>query len=177
MKKAIFLSLSILSTFALAETTVSSDPFDLSSSSEKVKELGIVTKPEVDALERKAKELFNAGDCKSVLPILIEYSKKSNWLANLISANLEPYYGAKYDDRKAYPYSKLQSLIPLESLANDYKEKRNIAFAMQGECLLKVGDKVGAVPVLLKTLDLIDLNNDVWWKRTSNNLLSIIQVE
>jgi hypothetical protein len=142
-----------------------------------VSELGVVTMPEVDALEIKAKELFNAGEYKSAIPILIEYSKKANWLANLISATLDPYYRASYDDRKSYSYAKLKPLIPLESLANDYKKKRNIAIAMQGECLLKIGDEKGAVPVLLKALDLIEIDNDVWWERTRNNLLKIIKVE
>ena len=177
MKKFLVLALLLFSAVSFAEESKIVDPFDLSASTSKVNELGVITKPEVDALEVKAKELFNAGNYKAAIPVLIEYSKKANWLANLISANLDPYYGASYDDRKSYSYAKLKPLIPLESLANDYKKKRNIAFAMQGECLLKTGDKKGAIPVLLKALDLISLDNDVWWERTRNNLLKIIKVE
>lgn len=177
MKKCLALVLLLFSSVSFAQESKIADPFDLSASTSKVSELGVVTMPEVDALEIKAKELFNAGEYKSAIPILIEYSKKANWLANLISATLDPYYRASYDDRKSYSYAKLKPLIPLESLANDYKKKRNIAIAMQGECLLKIGDEKGAVPVLLKALDLIEIDNDVWWERTRNNLLKIIKVE
>ncbi|MCQ8884147.1 hypothetical protein NQT63_00380 [Pseudoalteromonas agarivorans] len=177
MKKILLTAVIFSSMSVLAKDTKVSDPFDLSASQSKVEELGVITKPDVDALEAKAKELFNTGNCKAALPVLIDYSKKSNWLANMISATLDPYYGASYDDRKSYSYAKLKPLIPMESMANDYKKKRNIAFAMQGECLVKVGDKKGAIPVLLKALDLIDLENDVWWERTRNNLLSVIEVQ
>lgn len=176
MKKVILFVIGITSLHVFAEDNKVVDPFDLSASASKVEELGVITKPEVDALEEKAKELFNAGNCKAAIPVLIEYTKKSNWLANMIAATLDPYYGASYDDRKAYSYDKLKPLIPLENLANDYKKKRNIAFAMQGECLVKTGDSKGAIPVLLKALDLIDIDNDVWWERTRNNLLQVIKV-
>jgi len=177
MKKIILIALAIASVNAFAqEEQKEVDPFDLSESASKVEELGVITKPEVDALEERAKELFNSGSCKEAIPVLVEYTKKSNWLANMISASLDPYYGASYDDRKGYSYEKLKPLIPLERLSNDYKRKRNIAFAMQGECLIKTGDDKGAIPVLLKALDLIDIDNDVWWKRTRNNLLEVIQV-
>ncbi|MBB1327378.1 hypothetical protein H5089_18080 [Pseudoalteromonas sp. SR45-1] len=175
--KKLLLIVALATSNVFAEETKIVDPFDLSASATKVKELGLITKPEVDALEEKAKSLFNAGDCKGAIPVLIDYSKKSNWLANMIQASLDPYYGASYDDRKGYSYAKLKPLIPLETMANDYKKKRNIAFAMQGECLVKVGDEKGAIPVLLKALDLIDIDNDVWWERTRNNLLKVIKVE
>lgn len=178
MKKMIVLGITAiaLNTYA-ADVKKIVDPFDLSESSLKVKELGLVTKPEVDALEVKAKKLYNEGNCKAAIPVLIEYSKKSNWLANMIAATLDPYYGASYDDRKSYSYDKLKPLIPLESLANDYKKKRNIAFAMQGECMIKTGDKKGAIPVLLKALDLLSLDEDMWWEKTRNNLLQTLEVE
>lgn len=177
MRKPIFILVMLASFSVCAEEGKKSDPFDLSSSQSKVDELGVITKPEVDALESKAKELFNSGNCDAAIPVLIEYSKKSNWLANMIAATLEPFYGADYDDRESYPSSKLNPLIPLESMANEYKKKRNIAFAMQGECMIKVGDKKGAIPVLIKSLDLIDIDNDVWWERTRNNLLSVIEAQ
>ncbi|WP_274001534.1 hypothetical protein [Vibrio parahaemolyticus] len=95
----------------------------------------------------------------------------------MISASLAPYYGASYDDRKSYPYEKIKGLIPLENMANEYKGKRDIAFAMQGECLIKTGDTKAAIPVLLKTLDLLSIDNEVWWERTRNNLLDVIDVK
>jgi hypothetical protein len=176
MKKLILLT-ALATSNVYAEETRSVDPFDLTASSSKIKELGLITKPEVDALEEKAKSLFNTGDCKAAIPVLVDYAKKSNWLANMVKASLDPYYGASYDDKKGYSYAKLEPLISLETMSNNYKKKRNIAFAMQGECLIKVGDEKGAIPLLLKALDLIDINNDIWWERTRNNLLKVIKVK
>lgn len=177
MKKTIALTAFLITVTLQAEENKISDPFDLSESSSKVEELGIVTKPQVDALETKAKELFSNGKYNEAIPVLEEFARKANWLANLISANLDPYYGASYDERKSYPYNKLKPLIPLESLANSYKQKRNIAFAMQAECFIKIGEKEEAIPLLLKALDLIDIENDHWWRRTRNSLMSIIEVD
>ncbi|EOX3413601.1 hypothetical protein ACPFUN_003653, partial [Vibrio cholerae] len=176
--KKIYLMLSVLVSFSsFAETSKSTaDPFDLSTSTQLVGELGVITKADVDKLEEYSTKLFNEGNCQEAIPVLVEYSKKANWLANMISSTLEPYYGASYDDRKSFPFEKLKPLIPLEKMSNEYKSKRNIAFAMQGECLIKMGNKEAAIPVLLKTLDLLSLDNEVWWKRTRNNLLEIIRV-
>ncbi len=176
MKKIITLFTIVWSANLTAQGTPDIDPFDLSASTSKVVELGVVTQPEVDGLEQRSKELFNADNCKKALPVLAEYSKKANWLANMVSATLDPYYGASHDERKGYNYSQLQALIPLETLANDYKRKRNIAFAMQGECLMKVGDEERAIPVLLNALDLISLDEEAWWERTRSNLLAILEV-
>lgn len=167
----IFLSFKIT-----AEEKKISDPFDLSKSKSQVDELGIVTKTEVDTLEEKIRGLYSKGKCKEVIPLLDEYAKKSNWLANLISYTLEPYYGASYDDRKTYTYSKLEPLVPLETLSNNYKKKRNIAIAMHGDCMLRIGDRARAIPLLTKSLDLLSLENEEWWEKTRNNLLSIVEV-
>ena len=173
----IFVLLAVPSLAAAQNSRPDSDPFDISSTVEQVEQLGIPTVSEVDALERKARSLFNDGNCKEAVPILEEYAKESNWIANLISSGLDPYYGASYDDRKAYPFNKLKPLIPYENLSNSYKQKRNIAIAMQGECLLELGEKNKAISYLVKALDLIRMDNDLWWERTRKNLYSVIEVE
>lgn len=161
----------------IAQENESSDPFDVSTSVSKIEELGVITKPEVDGLESEARDLFKTGKYEEAIPVLEEFAKKANWLSNLISANLDPFYSADYDERKEYPYHLIEPLIELEKMANDYKRKRDIALAMQGECLLKIGNEKDAVPVLLKALDLLDLHNDYWWERTRTNLLTIIKVQ
>ena len=153
------------------------DPFDMSESSSKVSELGIVTKPQVDALENKAKELFNSGKCSEAIPVLSEYAKKANFLANIISSTLDPFYSASYDDRKSYPLYRIKVLSKYEKIANQYKRKRNIAIAMQGECLIKMGENKQAIPMLMKALKLIDIDSEIWWERTKKNLLDIVEVE
>ena len=177
MKTFLVALLSLTLTASYAEDAAETDPFDLSSLESKVEELGIFTKADVDAIEVEARALFNADDCQAAIPVLADYSQKSNWLANMIAASLDPYYGASYDERKDYPHSKLSALVPLETMANEYKTKRNIARAMEAECHMKLGDNDKAIPILLKTLDLLDISNEVWWQRTRKNLLSIIGVE
>ena len=163
---------------AIAQDKVSeSDPFDISSTAEKAEELGIPTISEVDTLEEFARELFNLENCTDAIPVLEEYARKANWLANLISSGLDPYYGASYDDRKNYPFQKIQKLVPFESMSNKYKRKRNIAIAMQGECFAKIGDEKKAVSYLVKALDLINIDNEGWWKRTRENLYNIIELK
>lgn len=170
-----------LSLFALSasaeEKAEPSDPFDLTESTKQVSELGVVTQKEVDALQTKATELYTAEDCQAALPVLKEFVRKSNWLANMVHATLDPYYGASYDDRKEYSYEKISKLIPYENLANGYKRKRNIAMAMQADCHTKLGNTKEAIPLLLKTLDLLELDNDIWWDKTRENLMQITGVK
>lgn len=178
MNMTLVIVLLLMPLSAVAQDKASDDdPFDISSTTEKVAELDVPTISDVDTLENSAKQLFNAENCTEAIPILEEYAKKANWLANLISSGLDPYYGASYDDRKDYPYIKLKPLIPYESLSNKYKRKRNIAIAMHGECLAKSGDKAKAVSYLVKALDLIHIDNEGWWKRTRENLYEIIGVK
>ena len=95
MTKSILISFLLASMFANAEDkAIPEDPFDLTVSTKKVKEFGVITKAQVDQLETTAKKLFTAGDCGNAIKALGEYAKKANWLANMISANLDPYYTA-----------------------------------------------------------------------------------
>jgi len=153
------------------------DPFDLSATSKQVKDLGIPTVSEVAALESKANDLYAAGEWKEAAAAFDQFARKANWLANLIVAGLQPYYDASYDARKNIGYAKLQPLIPIESKANLYKEKRNHAMVMRAECLAKLGDNPQAISVLVGALDLIDIDDAVWWERGRKQLYALIGVE
>lgn len=161
--------------FAQEEEADPSNPFDLSSSEQKIRELGVPKKSDIDALGEKAGKLFNDGNCEAALPLLREFAHKTNWLANLIVNGLEPFYGASYDDRKGY--GGVRELVVYETLGNNYKKKRNIAIAMQGECFLKQGKPEDALPLLVRALDLLDIDEKEWWDRTRGNLYSLIEVE
>jgi len=144
------------------------DPFDTSATDKKIKELGVPTISSVDAMEKKAKDLFLSGNCKSAVTALDKYAKTANHLANIISAGLDPYYGADYDDRKYF--SGVKQLAVFEQKSNDYKAKRNRARVMQGECLAKLGKKNESVSVLIGALDLIDIDDREWWERARKAL-------
>lgn len=161
--------------FAL--TQEKKDPFDLSATDKNLAELGVPTVPEVEALEQQAKTFYSNENWEKAASALEEYAKKANWLSNIIAAGIEPYYGADYDDRKEYPYSKLKPLIPFETKANDYKKKRNRAMVMQAECLINLGQKDKAVSLLIKALDLINIKNEEWWNRARKQLYLLIEID
>jgi len=147
--------------------------FGGTSAASKVEEFGIVTKSEIDSLKTKAETLFFADNYEAAIPVLIELSKKANWIANVISLSNDPYHNATPDEIYHMQFARYKPYI---ALAYEYAKKRDIALAMQGECLLKTGDKMGAIPVLLKALSLMNCSNVIWWGRTRKNLLSIIEV-
>ena len=95
MKQALITFLLIFGMVAAAQekTEVKKDPFDLSVTARQVKELGVPTAAEVAALEAKANELYASEQWKEAAVALDQFARKANWLANLIVAGLEPYYG------------------------------------------------------------------------------------
>jgi len=177
IKKFITVAIILLVMSQIAMAKEKKDPFDLSATDKKIEELGVPTASEVRALEEKAKEFYAKMDWKNAVSALEEYAKKANWLSNLISAGMKPFYNADYDKRKKFPYSKLQLLIPLEKEANDYRQKRNRAIVMQAECLVKLGEKGKAVSLLVRALDLIDIKDDEWWNRARKQLYKLIELE
>jgi tetratricopeptide (TPR) repeat protein len=151
-----------------------SDALDRTLYQNQIKEYGIPTKELVDQLGVKAAQLFDAKDYKNALPALQEFEKQSNWLANLISSGLKPYYSASYDDKKSFSNAKLQALIPYERLSNDLKMRRNRTMVLEAECLVCLGNYKDAVSVYLKSLDLIDIKDWEWWARAQQGLYKLI---
>ncbi|MBT6052089.1 MAG: hypothetical protein HOG49_35240 [Candidatus Scalindua sp.] len=159
------------------ENTQPVDPFNMSKLQEQIDEIGVPTVTAVTALHTQALALYQGGNWEEAAEALQLYAKNANWLANLISDGLEPYYGASYDVRKAYPYKKIKPLIKYENLANDYRKLRNEARVMEAECYAKLGEKSKAVALFSKSLDLIDIKNEVYWRRAQKGLYLIIGVE
>lgn len=161
---------------AEGESDVEDTEFDLSAEQEKIEELGIPTIESVDKLKEEADALWENKDYKEAASAYANYAKQANWLANIISAGLEPYYGASYDDRKSwYPkdlsYSELSSA---ESTSNKYKSERNRAMLYEGLCYYNQNDYETALPLLIKALDLIEINDEVNWGTGMDALYAII---
>ncbi|NLM31082.1 MAG: hypothetical protein GX216_11815 [Methanomicrobiales archaeon] len=150
------------------------NPFDVSVYQEEISALGVPTTKEVEDLAAKAKQLFESGNYEEALPALQEWARKANWLANIVSGALEPFYSASYDARKQFPYDKVKNLTPYESAANRLKLDRNHAMVMQAECLVKLDKPTEAVGIYLKALDLTDIEDWTWWTRALNGLYRII---
>ena len=157
------------------EASAEADPFDLSEAQRLVEEYGVPKQGRVDVLGTQAEELFSQGNWAEALRALEESARQANWLANLIVAGLEPYYGASYDDKKGFSSSKIMELATFETLANKYKEKRNHAMVMQAECHVKLGDTESAVSYYYRALDLIGID-DPWWDRARTGLYELIGV-
>ena len=162
---------------AFAESDVEADSeFDFSEEQKKVEDLGIPTVNSVAELKAKADELWQSKNYEEAAPAYAAYAKQANWLANIISGGLEPYYGASYDDRKDWSPKelKLKDLIRAESTSNDYKSERNRAMLYEGLCYYNLGDYEQALPLLIKALDLIEIEDETNWKLGMDALYSIV---
>jgi len=160
---------------AAAQPKPPDDPFDMSSTQKRITELGLPTVEGVAALEKDAGELFSRQECAKAVAALDRFARQANWLANLISAGLQPFYSASYDARKNF--SQVSQLAPYETLANKYKEKRDRAVVMEAECLLQLGQKERGVGMLFKSLELISMSDSVWWARARKDLYDVIGVK
>jgi hypothetical protein len=143
----------------------------------KLKELGIPTISSVDKSEKNANALFDSGKCESAVPALKKYADEANHLANLLSSQINPYYGADHDEKKYFgildkekPLA--QELGRLEKTSNEYKMKRNKAYVMMGECLNKLGKHKESVAILVGALELIEFKDKEWWGRARKALSS-----
>lgn len=172
--------------FSVAEetedTTSSVDTtFDFSEQEAKIQELGIPTVDSVYDLRKTADALWETEDYVAAADAYATYAKQANWLANLITAGLEPYYGASYDNRKNFSFSGFQKgsnykhdLAASERKANNYKNERNRAMLREGLCYYNLNQYEVALPLLIKALDLIDIKDTDNWQIGMNALYDII---
>ena len=121
-------------------------------------------------------QLYLNKDWENAAEALHLYAMNANLLANLIKSGLDPYYGASYDDRKEFPYSKLKPLVKYETNTNAYIRSRNEAFVMEADCYLNMGDLKKAAALYRKALDHINIDNEILWDRARIGLYSIIGV-
>ena len=164
------------------ETTTSVDTtFDFSEQEAKIKELGIPTVASVAEQKKAADDLWKAQDYVGAADAYATYAKQANWLANLITAGLEPYYGASYDNRKNFSFSGFKKganykydLADAETKANSYKSERNRAMLREGLCYYNLKQYEVALPLIIKALDLIDIKDTTNWQIGMNALYDII---
>jgi len=159
------------------QQNLADEPFDLSEYEKEIKESGIPTPSEVDTLKEKAFNFFNNGNYEEAEKAFDRWAKSANWLANIIASGLEPFYGASYDDRDNFSYSKVKKISSYESLANDLKRQRNEAMVMRAESFANLNNNEKSVQLYIKSLDLIDINNWDLWIKAANGLYEIVNVE
>jgi tetratricopeptide (TPR) repeat protein len=182
MKFILTLTLTMMvSSIAFAQSnekseTILKDAVDLSLQKEQIKKYGVPTVEIVDQMKAKADSLYAAQMWEQAAGAYEVFAQSANWLSNLISQCVEPYYSASYDDRKAVPYNTLKTFIPIETKANDYKRQRDEAYVRIGLCYKNLGDINNAVTYLHKGLDLLSIDNTTYWLLAKDALSEILGV-
>jgi hypothetical protein len=162
--------------FAAPKSDADADPFDLTKNQKQVDELGVPTVSSVQRLEDKALALYRACDWKNAAPALADYAKSANWLANLITTGLRPFYSASSRDQDS-AIGQLDILVAWEKQANDLRQKRNRAMVMEAECYLKAGDKNKGLSLLLRVLELLPVTDSEYWSKARKMLYDMIEVK
>lgn len=172
--KRFLIAISMLLAFVGVTQAQEKDPMDVSSEIEKIEKYGVPTVDAVDILKNRADSLYNAKDWEKAAIALYEYARSANWLANLLSQCVEPYYSASYDDKKNTSYVSLKPFIPFERKANSLKEGRNEAYVKMGICQKELGNTKKAVAYLYKGLDLLSVDQREYWSIAKNAIAEIV---
>lgn len=107
--------------------------------------------------EATVRKHLAADDCATALPLLVELSKKTNTVANIVAQGLEPYYKARRDDQKVIARRPgFAKLVSAERKANALKAKRNEFWFLEARCHVQLGDRDKAIPRLFRALRFID---------------------
>ena len=150
------------------------DPFDTSELKNKVDGAGLATVVQVSELESKAKVLFNVQRNRAAAEALSLFSTQANALANIIVTGIQPYYNAAHADQQKC--SNIAELANFEAMANQYRLKRNRARVMQAECLIAIGEEMPALQLLMETINLIPIDDKIWWDRARKALYDLAGV-
>ena len=150
------------------------DPLDVSSELERIEKYGVPTVEVVENLKIKADSLYNAKDWQNAIEALENYATNANWLANLLSQCVEPYYSANYDDKKNISYFSLKPYIPFENKANDLKRERNVSYVKIGICYKNLRNNKKAIAYLYKGLDLLSVEQTEYWIIAKNAIAEIV---
>ena len=163
------LLLILLSVCLSADDSLSTTEF-----TEQITALGIPTVESVKKLEAEASAAYTNKDWQNAAEKFESLAKQANFLANIIAQGLEPYYSADYDDRKAFPSSSIRRIVPDETFANSFKNSRNIAFLRQGICFYNLQKYDEALPLIMKALDFISIEDTTLWNEARLYLYQII---
>lgn len=159
---------------AFAEETSSSDILDNSAELKEVEENGIPTEEIVNQLKEQADSLFAEEKYAEAGEVYYETARKANYLANIMSQCIEPYYSSR-SDSKTIPNEIMDDLIIFEDNSNELKGLRDLCYVYQGICCNKAGDSETALAVLYRALDLITDTEEEAWILASQEIMGIIQ--
>lgn len=147
------------------------------STSQQVERLGVPSPQQVDSLRERAYNLYEADSCSTAVKALQTHAKKANWLTNVISQGLEPFYDASYDDQENVSAGRVRILGNFEDSANELKRERNESYVMIAECEREMGNQNVAMVYYMSALDLIDVEDQSLWDRARTGLYETVGVE
>lgn len=153
------------------------DPLDVSSYARQVAELGIPTLASVQQASAEAQGLVEQGQYEKAVDALERWARSANGLSNLIAQGLEPFDSASYEDRKAFPYARLDTRVRYERLVNDLRRQRNHALVLRAEAWVRLGRTDEAVSAYLRALDLLEIDDWEWWTRARKGLYALLGVD
>ena len=179
--KKIFLLLAMLMPVALAAQTTENDenkkvadPLDISKEVAQIELYGVPTFEAVNEMKAKADALYDASSWEEAALAYEQYAKHANWLANIVSQCVEPYYSASYDDRKNSVFYVSSNYGSYEKAANKLKGERNTAYVKIGLCYKNLGKADKAITYLYKGLDLLSVSEKEMWKEAANAVSELI---
>lgn len=138
------------------------------------------TVSKVAAIRSEAMAAIEAGDCETALPLIADWAKQSNILANMIRQGLEPFYGANRDDSGSYSVNnraEFNELVKAETAANNFTSDRNLAWVKEAECQLKLGDVTAASASAYRALDYISIKEYEAWRAARKVIWEIAEYE
>lgn len=168
------LTIAVLFISTSAAYAQSEDPMDMAGSERAISDAGIVRMSDIDALKERTSQLLAEGDCAAVVPELVELSKQSNFLANVIRAGIEPFYDASLEDRRSFVIT--SALIDREREVSGLLETRNRAWVDEGLCHSEMGDDRTAIVRLTHALDYIGIDETETWTTARNAIWRIVGV-
>lgn len=137
------------------------DPLDLSKYETMINKEGFPTRTEVSNLEAAANDAYKSGDCETAIPIIVDYYTKANSLGNVIKQGIEPYYSADYKEREETNLnSEIEQLAAAETEFNMLVRKRNAAWVMEADCLIKTGKRDEGIVRLFRALEYISIDTE-----------------
>ena len=161
---------------AAADSITWDDEAGLVLAIERIRKIGVPTPEIVENMRIRAINLYEEGNWALAIDSLKQFSHKANWLANLISKGLQPFYDASYSDRQSVSRSQIGRLAEYESLSNELKSQRNQAYVMIAECYLKIGEPDLATAYFFQSLELIPVSELEQWDRARNGLYQLIEL-
>lgn len=170
----------LLTALCLAVTPVAviaeennTDVLDNSAELAEVQSNGIPTEAIVNEMKANADALYAEGKYQEAADAYSEVAQKANYLANIMSQCLEPYYSSS---SSSLPNG-IEIKCNLEALgkkANALKTIRNNCYVYEGVCYSKMGDDETALAILIKALDIVEYFQSDLWTIAAEEIMNII---